>query len=71
MEIVKRLSAIIIFLCLLVSVLAGCAGTDDEPQPADQSAAVSDESPAGPLDHIDARDLDIVLNVLVEGDHMN
>ena len=71
MEIVKRLSAIIIFLCLLVTALFGCAGTDDEAQPAAQSAAVSDEAPAGPLDHIETRDLGIVLNVLVEGDHMN
>lgn len=71
MEVVKRLSAIIIFLCLLVTALFGCAGTDDEAQPAAQSAAVSDEAPAGPLDHIETRDLGIVLNVLVEGDHMN
>ena len=64
----KRAAAALLSLLLLLTMLVACdtAGGDESSA---VSANTSSAVEQGPLDHIETQDLDLVLNVLVEGDY--
>lgn len=64
----KRAAAALLSLLLLLTMLVACdtAGGDESSA---VSANTSYAVEQGPLDHIETQDLDLVLNVLVEGDY--
>ena len=65
----KRAAAALLSLLLLLSMLVACDTAGGDESSAAVSATPSSAGEQGPLDHIETQDLDLVLNVLVEGDY--